>query len=303
MAGAASPKQGRRRQRTGEGGTGGRMNGLTLGWSIGLAIVAFALLGGVIAWWIAGRETADQGPLQVMLPPPDRVIEEPTLPPRPGSPEILKAARNALAVQSPAEVEERVFTGGVDAAEVLAFLNATPERDGILRSLDHLTGQDANGLSIETVVVTFSGPQGGSRNRIVMMTPDEDGVWKMDYPAYVRLAEPSWDAFLKGSADRARVRVFVERDAYFNGPFADDRRWQCYAIASPDVDELMFGYCPVDSATCRAIEAVLARRKGATRVTLDISRPQGAAGRQFEIKAMVAEDWVVRGEPYETLFR
>ena len=96
------------------------------------------------------------------------------------------------------------------------------------------------------------------------------------------------------------VRVYVAKDQYFNGPFQESEGWHCYGIASPDVPDLMFGYCKADSEQARAIELLLDRKK-MSRATLGIERVEGAEKRQYRIKRVLAEDWLVGDEPADQL--
>jgi len=150
------------------------------------------------------------------------------------------------------------------------------------------------------VLVTFQ-KEGAKRNRLALLVQDEDGGWKMDFPAFARLAVPAWNEFLDGKADSAEVRVYLAADHYYNGPFKESEGWQCYGLASPDVPDLMFGYCKSDGAQGKAIREILVNRKKMSRVTLKIERMEGAEKRQYVIKRVLAEDWATGKTPLDEM--
>jgi len=278
---------------------------ITLGWSLALAVFALALLSGTFAWWLVARANE---PRQVQFSRPFLPLAEEEEEPeiiltRPHPDEIERLANGALQVDSVARVREFIHTEGRDEREVLAFMQGLREKDGTPGKPVPLSDPDVNGLMIQNSVVTFIHPDGKSRNRIVILTPDETGVWKMDFAAFARLAEPSWEEFVSGEAITVVGRVFVQRDHYYNGSFSDEDRWSAFAMASPDLEELMIGYCLVGSSAERALDSICARQKSPVRVTLQIRHVDGAERRQFAIDRVVAEDWIVRGPDFQDRFK
>jgi hypothetical protein len=77
-------------------------------------------------------------------------------------------------------------------------------------------------------------------------------------------------------------------------------------MARIDSDVILFGYCHKGSPQADAIEKIAARMrmKGMTNATsfraiLEISRPEGAGKRQFEIRRVLAEDWLLTGAAFD----
>jgi hypothetical protein len=278
---------------------------ITIGWSLGLALLALALVSGTFAWWIVSRAHA---PRQVQAAAPllrevEALVEQELVLTRPYPEEIVRLATGALEVDSEATVDEFIHTGGRDWQEVVAFMQGLSQTDGIPGEPVPLLDPDVNGLMIQNVLIKFDHPDFKERNRIMILTPDEAGAWKVDFPAFARLADPPWEDFVSGEAKSVVGRVFVLRDNYYNGPFSNERRWAAFAIASPDLDDLMIGYCPVGSPTQRALSRICAKQRGPVRATLRIRHVDGAERRQFAIDKVLAEDWVVRGADFEDRFQ
>lgn len=276
---------------------------ITKGWTVAVALLALGLVSGAFAWWVISRgsgagEVAGSGPRMTMLPEvPEVVLTRP-------HPDVLEEiAERALAVASVEDVLAVIHPCDVGPQEVLAYMQGVPGNDGVVEKISVTQEPDVNGLMVQNAVVMFSDQDGKMRNRLIMLTPGEDGVWRMDFPAFARLAEPSWKDFQTGKADSIVARVYVEKDYYFNGMFADERRWASYAMASPDEEELMIGYCLVGSSTDQALQAILMGSPRAMRATVEIRRVDGAGARQYAIQRVVAQDWVVREPEWEERYR
>lgn len=298
------PAKGRRRSRGG-GAPSPRAKAsraIVIGWSIALGLLSLAVLVGVMVWWIAGNR-AEPLPAAVVAAPAAAAKVEPRLTLRPTPDEAMILAKRAMAARSESEIAERILPGNASNREIVAFLEALPETEGEVTGYTLLQSADTNGLEIETVVVAFSHPDGGSTNRIAMFTP-VDGRWMMDFAAFARRTEPPIDEFLAGSGDTCVVRVYVEPDTFYNGHFADEAVWNSYAVASPDVERLMIGYCRDGSLQDRAVRRIIAAKSGRpARATLELRRVEGASDRQFEISGVLAEDWVFVGDRYEDRVR
>jgi hypothetical protein len=160
---------------------------------------------------------------------------------------------------------------------------------------------DANGLSIDGVLVSFKGVE-RPIPRLALLTPDAAGRWKVDFEAFARVVKPSWNDILEKGAALARVRVYVAKDSYYNGAFSDDKQWVCHRMASPDTEQILFGYCRVGSRQAAALNWMFSKEESVTRATLEIRRVEGADSRQFEILKVIAGDWVVGEVPFDEGF-
>lgn len=217
----------------------------------------------------------------------------------------LDLVKQALAVRDPGEVGQ-YFRHQADEAAVVAFLAGMETSDGTVIGYQWLSSMDANGLLIDGVLVNTS-KEGAPQNRMALLTPDDNGVWKIDFEAFARAVQPSWEELLAEGDHGGVVRVILGRDSYFNGPFKDDGKWQSYGMASPDHDTILVGYCRKGSPQERAMEWISSQDKNSAgqrfnRATLELKRPVGAESRQFEISRVLAEDWVLADQPFDAAF-
>jgi hypothetical protein len=158
-------------------------------------------------------------------------------------------------------------------------------------------------MAVEGVVVNFENAN-GLRNRLALLTPDAEGVWKVDFDAFARTVRPSWKEIREKQPETALVRVQLARDSYFNGPFRDEKQWTCLGMASPDLEEILFGYCRAGSPQAAAIDWVFSKENvNMCRMTLELRRVEGAEHRQYEISKVLAQDWIVADVPFEDGFR
>ena len=268
-------------------------------WSSILGLIAFAALAVIFFLWLKPMLARERDTTEKDRAAADSRIRKASKFPSPGDRESLAIVKRALAVRDPNKVAAVIRPGPLTNEEVVAQLEAIEKSDGEIDSIVWLGSVDKNGLSLEGLDVKHvQGEQ--VRRRLAMLTPDEEGVWKLDIAAYARLVDPNWDKILKGDASRATVRVSLAQDRYYNGPFADDTKWVAYGMVSPDMNDLLVGYCIRDSPQHRALELMwLNDQIEVLRATLEIRRVEGAERRQFEITQVLAEDWVMAEETFQ----
>ena len=211
----------------------------------------------------------------------------------------------ALGAKDEAAVLANFRLNGVAPAEVFEFIRREDEMYGPAYVDSWLGSIDTNNALVESLLVKRV-KNGVSESRIAMLTPDEQGVWQLDFESFARKCDPAWEKFVSGEAGEGMVRVWLIEDNYFNGPFVDDEQWLCFSMARKDSDVMLFGYCRKNSPQGSAMVSIMNRQQtndqndtSAFRVTLDISRPEGAEKRQFEIKRVLAEDWLVTGTAFD----
>lgn len=268
--------------------------------SIILGLLSLGVLGVFLGLWFKSRragETAVSSP--PVRPEAIRVISKFS---SPSEDQAVALVKRVLAIQNAADLAEFVHAGDASPSEIIGFLTSAEQRDGALDNITWLSSIDVEGLLIEGVMVSYL-KDGKANVRLAMLVPDHQGVWKMDFDAFARSCRPSWKEIVASKAVEAEVRVFVAKDSYFNGPFADESEWICYAIASPDMTgvlpedkDLLRGYCKVGSKQAKAMARILNNENRMGRATLMIRRDQGADARQFQITRVLASDWVVGPE-------
>jgi hypothetical protein len=269
-----------------------------------LVLVALSILAFFMISWLRGQMGRKPGAEDVAAATAmqrHKISEFPS----PSEEAALDWVKNALAVRDPAEVGKFFRLCQTEPTAVVSFLEGLQELDGAITSYQWLSSMDANHLLIDGVLVMTS-KDDTPRNRLALLTPDEQGVWKIDFDAFARTVRPSWKELLAEDGGRGVVRVILAEDSYFNGPFKDDGKWLCYGMASPDSDQILLGYCRRDSPQAHALSLVFHDDEEAQtvnsrlkRATLELRRPQGAEARQFEITRVLAEDWVLSDRAFD----
>jgi hypothetical protein len=274
-------------------------------WSVMLSLATLAVVGGFMMLWMRSHKNVKSGPTALHSEADVRIVSRFV---SPGEDFALDLVKQALVNRDPAKVETFFRLGGASPAEVMEFIEGSVARDGRLESCEWLSSMDVEGLLLEGVLVTYAG-KGQPVERLAFLTPDDRGVWKVDYDAFARSSRPSWKDFLERREDHAQVRVVVARDYYFNTVFQNDSQWACFAIISPEAEELypgdpylLFGYCKLGSSQAAAMERLLADGLQSCRATLEIGRTTGANVRQFEITRVLAQDWVLAARPFDEKF-
>jgi hypothetical protein len=219
--------------------------------------------------------------------------------PGPEPEELENIVRSFLAARTPEALAPVIRPSEQDTGAILSKLAGLEEKDGAIESVRYLGGMNSRCLPLEGVVVTFE----GDRNRLALLAPDEAGRWRVDFDGFDRYLSVGLDEILSGKAVDARVCVYVSTDTYYNGRFKDDRKWACYGIASPDNDQLMFGYVPRNSAQHEALESVIAprsevragntTRSSLKRMLLEIRHHPDGEKRQFEILRVLSDEWAM----------
>lgn len=213
--------------------------------------------------------------------------------PTPNQEEIIDIIRGAMDARDADTLGKFVHhSDEANAEEMLHFFAGMMERGGDWFRHDWIGATDTEDVQIETMVIAF---RRGDRisHRMAMLTPDELGNWRLDFPTFARWCDPPIQ-LMDGASDYpgGLVRVFVARDYYFNGAFSDDEKWACFVIDSPDIEARAFVYCRVDSKEQMEIDAIIKRFSRQARVTLEIERVDGAEPRQFRVSRVVRDGWL-----------
>lgn len=221
--------------------------------------------------------------------------------PSPSEDEALDFIKKALEIREVSQLPI-YFRHGVSSPEdEIGFLRNLETTDGRIVQYQWLGSMDANGLSIDGVVVAFE-KDGAPRNRLAALVPDDEGKWRIDFDAFARTVTPSWADLMSGAAKAATVRVYVAADNYYNGPFSDDENWLCVALGSPDIDPLLLGYCKAGSPQAAAMKWIFSLDAKLSRAVVEIQRVEGAEPRQFMISKVIAEDWLIGDGPFDRRF-
>lgn len=220
----------------------------------------------------------------------------------PPTPVLEKTVSTFLAARTPEDLEPLIRGSSQRPDRIAAKLAELETEDGRISSVSYFGPIESKNLQLESVVVNFD----TGRNRIALLAPDPAGVWRVDFDAFDRHVTTDWTTLLTGDPSEATVRIYACLDNYYNGRYANDREWACYGLASPDHETLMFGYALRGSPQHMAM-AQLLRRLPKTiiptvkRMTLDLRHTGTGDRRQFEIIRVMADDWALGDEPFDTL--
>ncbi len=214
----------------------------------------------------------------------------------------LALVKKGLAVRDVAEISEYFRQGEVGPQAQVEFLAGMAAKEGEIERYEWLGSMDANGLAIDCVLVEFKSPD-RHRNRLASLVPDKKGRWKIDFDAFARTAIPAWEEFLAKRAQTAKVRVYVAKDSYYNGPFKNESEWLSVGLASPDIEEILTAYCRVGSPQAAAMQWIFAKESPPSRAVLELKRVEGAESRQFEISRVLAEEWITADVAFDEGFK
>lgn len=273
-------------------------------WSVVFAVTSLVAIGSALFVSIKHRRTHDSvvsETAQMQAPKEFRVTSRF---PSPSEADALAIVKQGVLARDPATLDRFFRMNGVNASAAVMFLEGMARDDGTIIEYEWGGSMDQNGMLVDVVTVISQAGE-SVRKRIALLTPDENGSWKIDFHAFARTCEPEWSGITSGTSTGGKVRVLIQRDSYYNRSFSDDRTWVCYRLWSPDYEQSLLGYVKVNSPQSRALDRILRRTRaiGATKSVskafLSISRTQGAEARQFEITRVLAEGWVVSTIPFD----
>jgi hypothetical protein len=294
---------------------GGRMNSQRktslLMVSLLIGTLTCGILGSAVVFWLRPLLVRSTVQPLVWEEARVRVVSQFT---SPTEDEAMQLVKRALATRQEENVEALFRLGSSSPSEVIAFLAKYEKIHGSPTRFDWMSSIDAGGLLLEGVLVRYPG-SGSPVERLAYLTPDANGTWKLDFESYARVVKPSWEEILSSRAAQAHVRVFLKAgrlgwfngsfgesgpfrgelsdDVYFNGPFSDDKEWVYYKLTSPDMDEVLHGYCKAGSAEAEAVEKLFSEGNRTARASLEIRRVENGEKRQFQITRLLASDWVL----------
>lgn len=308
MPGLGMPKARRKRKKTRDSERFKRRKRAAFSWTGLLGLCALALLGG--GAWAGFQWLRSQGknamPVDVAVSP-SVIAPFPVRAgsgfPSPTESEAVEMVRSALSIRDPEKIPDAFRTGNSGILRIVDFLGDSEEKDGPVEHCEWLGNMDCNGLQVDGVMVYQKRKDGETGNRVALLTPDSRGRWLIDFEAYSRATSPSWPDILHQQAGVALVRVYVSRQNYYNGPFADEGLWRCHGLVSPDMGQTLMGYCRQGTPAAAAMNWLLSKDADSARATLEIRRVEGSGPRQFEVTAVVAEDWVVADGNFDDRFK
>ncbi|MEP2775148.1 MAG: hypothetical protein ABJQ29_02390 [Luteolibacter sp.] len=273
-----------------------------IAWTCFFSVLAFCIIAAVIYSFYKKDRASDSGDGSANVAdmsssfPENKSGSLPTL-----DQESTKSlVRESLNITDKSQVKDRFIVHSSEAA-VISDLAELKETEGDISRIDWLGQIFANG-NVHDEVIVFRENKNTESNRVAQLFKGDDGKWRIDYDAYMRTATPSWGKILSRSVDDSVVRVFINAYSYYNGIYSDDRIWQAYSIASPDVDNVIYGYAKRGSRQEKALTRMLGAGGSIPRATIGLHSADGAGERQFEISRVYAEDWSIGAQAYDESF-
>lgn len=226
----------------------------------------------------------------------------------PSEDQALALVAEALKCGDGQAVAAKFLLRDIDAGEAARFLSDLQAAEIGRDRLRWMGSMDIQDMLMEGVFVE-SADNDVKDGRLAFLVPSGGG-WKVDFDAFARTSKPAWRELLGGGAERAKVRVALVADSYYNGPFADESAWTCFGMTSPEARallpedrQIMYAYCRKDSPQARAMDRIVALGNPVMRVTLEVKRASHEETHQFEITRVFSEDWVMPDKPFDERFR
>jgi DNA-directed RNA polymerase subunit RPC12/RpoP len=131
-----------------------------------------------------------------------------------------------------------------------------------------------------------------SRQSIALEKSGE--TFLVDWESWVRYSELPWEEFMRQRPTEPKLfRVKTRELPYYNFDFDDDRKWQSFALESPDGEHTLYGYVPRHSSMVQALKPLDPEMPSSTH-TVMLCYPTGAnRSDQVLVKRVVTSGWVV----------
>ncbi len=295
---SSSKASGRRRRVEGQS-QGEQVDRLIRSLTLTAISVAVVMLLIFIVVWVKRSLTPDEQADDAVRVDRHRVVDAAPRPAVLDEREALELMRRGLAVRFVARVGEYFKLGATSRADdVVAFLEGMESKDGLVSGLDYQPPILVDSQTVGCVeVLTCSGER--TTKRLALLVHDAEHGWRIDFDAFARLAEPSWQSLLDASASEGIVRVHVAGVS-----IEESAATECWTLESPDVEVALHGYCQPGSPQSRAMHAVMDQdAPSRQRVTL-VVRPLKERGRSdFGIQRVISSDWVMGRQSFDEQFR
>lgn len=216
--------------------------------------------------------------------------------------DALRITKSALANRDPLLVTEHFVLGEVrDPKEALNLLELIKKHEGEVTTMRWLGEKNFNDIHRAQIALLLKNDE-RQHIRLAQLVPSSDGKWRIDLDSFLRFVSPNWETILTAKSGTSLVRIFVAPDSYYNGIYADESLWTAYALSSPEVTNLLYGYAKRGSSQEKALKRILASEEPFHSVTLRIKKNSESGPRQFEISRVVAENWIIGESNFDESF-
>jgi len=184
----------------------------------------------------------------------------------------------------------------ITVTEALEFLTTLEQKHGKISRMDWIGNMNTNDIQIEGVQISFADEF--SKPLRALLTPDGQGTWQVDLGSLAAKNSVAWEKVISESTIQADLRVAITRDNYYNGIFSSESEWMAYAMACPESDLILIGYCPRKSELNRVLTTALKEQRQ-IRAIIRVRKTNLPSSRQCEIVSVLAEDWILTDVPLE----
>jgi hypothetical protein len=218
------------------------------------------------------------------------------------SDEAIGIVNKALANRDPGLIRDFFILGKGDTPELaMEELVRISDAEGSIARTEWLGLKFPNGSTVLQVYV-FTAREGKERARTAQFVQDADGKWRIDLDAYLRKCVPPLAEVVTRESGTSLVRVFVDEDHYYHGIYSDETKWKVYALASPEITEMLYAYAKRGSSQDKAMRRIIDTDEKLHRATLGILKLPESGPRQFEISRVIAENWIVGDKDFDESF-
>jgi len=218
------------------------------------------------------------------------------------SEQAIKIVTQALENRDPSRIRDFfILENGDSPEEAMEDLIRISDADGEMSRIEWLGLGFSNGSTFVQVMV-YTTIDADEKARIAQFAAGSDGKWRINLDAYLRKCVPPIEEVVLGKSVTSLVRVFVAEDSFYNGMYYDETEWRVYALASPDITDVLYAYVKRESSQDKALRSIIDNEEIVHRATLNIIKHPNSGPRQFEISRVIAENWIVGAKDFDESF-
>ncbi len=218
------------------------------------------------------------------------------------SDQAIKIVTLALANRDPGLIQDFFILGkGESPEQAMKELIRIREAEGEVSSTEWLGLNFPNGSTVLQVMV-YTSIEGNEKARVAQFAAGSDGKWRIDLDAYLRKCIPPIAEVVSSKSGTSLVRVFVAEDSFYHGMYYNETEWKVFALASPDITDLLYGYVKRGSSQDKALRRIIDTDETVHRAALNLMKRPDSGPRQFEISRVVAENWIIGKKHFDASF-
>jgi hypothetical protein len=180
--------------------------------SIGLGCCALVFVLVCCAIWVFKTKRVPDSVSRTVVASKPSVVRVDSLSPE----EAIRLVLTGLEIRDESRLSEVFRLGEVKAGAAISFLKQFGGLKGGEAHAEWVGSMDRYGLPLDVVV--FQNLVGSETQKwLVFLTPNDQGIWQIDFDSFSRHVTPAWSDLLNGNTEQGVVRVVLNHDDYFNG--------------------------------------------------------------------------------------